>query len=99
MGISADFRSSLKQVRIRFLNTRCAADTDSAAKWQNATRPISPAERKRDAKTPEERSRAASDAARANWKRVGEIARRAGGDDPEDPSEDEEEMEASRSLG
>jgi hypothetical protein len=42
--------------------------------------------------TPEERSRAASDAARQNWKRVGEIARRAGGDDPEDPSQDEDGM-------
>jgi hypothetical protein len=42
--------------------------------------------------TPEARSRAHSDAARQNWKRVGEIARRAGGDDPEDPSQDEDEM-------
>lgn len=33
-----------------------------------------------------------SDVARSNWKRVGEIARRAGGDDPSDPSEDENEM-------
>jgi len=40
----------------------------------------------------EERSRVASDAARQNWKRVGEIARRAGGDDPSDPSENEDEM-------
>jgi len=44
------------------------------------------------AKTPEERSRAGSIAARQNWKRVGEIARRAGGDDPDDSSEDEEAM-------
>lgn len=34
--------------------------------------------------TSDQRSRAASDAARQNWKRVGEIARRAGGDDPID---------------
>lgn len=38
--------------------------------------------------TPEQRSRAASDAARQNWKRVGEIARRAGGDDPVDQIDD-----------
>jgi hypothetical protein len=53
---------------------------------------MSPSDRSRDVTTPEQRARAASDAARANWKRVGEIARRAGGDDPDDPSEDEEEM-------
>jgi hypothetical protein len=35
-----------------------------------------------------------SETARQNWKRVGEIARRAGGDDPEDPSEDEGTMSA-----
>jgi hypothetical protein len=40
----------------------------------------------------EAHSRAASDAARQNWKRVGEIARRAGGDDPSDPSQDEDDM-------
>jgi hypothetical protein len=38
------------------------------------------------------RSRAASDAARQNWKRVGEIARRAGGDDPIESSQDSDEM-------
>jgi hypothetical protein len=42
----------------------------------------------------EARSRAASDAARQKWKRVGEIARRAGGDDPSDPSQDEDEMDS-----
>jgi len=42
-------------------------------------------------KSPEERARAGSDAARQKWKRVGEIARRAGADDPEDASTDDEQ--------
>jgi len=56
------------------------------ARWRNATRPIPRSERTtRDSlSTPDQRSRAASDAARQNWKRVGEIARRAGSDDPVD---------------
>jgi len=46
--------------------------------------------------TPEQRSRAASDAARQNWKRIGHIARRAGADDPyEETEEDEEDMSSS----
>ena len=36
--------------------------------------------------TPEQRARATSEAARSNWKRVGEIARRAGADDAPDVS-------------
>jgi hypothetical protein len=39
--------------------------------------------------TPEERARANSQAARQNWKRVGEIARRAGADDAPDVSHSE----------
>jgi hypothetical protein len=41
--------------------------------------------------TPEERERANSTAAREKWKRVGEIARRAGADDPYDASLTEDE--------
>ena len=41
--------------------------------------------------TPEERSRANSTAAREKWKRVGEISRRAGADDPYDASLTEDE--------
>jgi hypothetical protein len=44
--------------------------------------------------SPSERSRAGSEAARQNWKRVGEIARRAGGDDPEEESSIDEDMNA-----
>ncbi|KAL5371716.1 hypothetical protein DPSP01_014066, partial [Paraphaeosphaeria sporulosa] len=59
------------------------------AKWRSATKPIPRAERptRETLTTPEQQSRAASDAARQNWKRVGEIARRAGGDDPVDDIE------------
>lgn len=42
--------------------------------------------------TPEQRERANSEAARQNWKRVGEIARRAGADDPDDASETEDDQ-------
>lgn len=42
--------------------------------------------------SPDQRARAGSEAARRNWKRVGEIARRAGGDDPDDLSNNEDEM-------
>jgi hypothetical protein len=59
------------------------------AKWRNATRPT-PRSAQISARdsltTPEERQRANSTAARQNWKRVGEIARRAGADDPYDLS-------------
>ncbi|KAJ4345510.1 uncharacterized protein N0V89_011643 [Didymosphaeria variabile] len=66
----------------------------SSPKWRNATKPIPRSERPtRDTlTTPEQRSRAASDAARQNWKRVGEIARRAGGDDPVDEIEDDDDQ-------
>lgn len=40
--------------------------------------------------TPEARERANSEAARKKWKRVGEIARRAGADDPRDESDSDE---------
>ncbi|KAH7123949.1 hypothetical protein B0J11DRAFT_326277 [Dendryphion nanum] len=70
------------------------AEAVKEAKWRNATRPLSRSERSQQlpAQSPEERSRAGSEAARRQWKRVGEIARRAGGDDPADPSTDEDEM-------
>lgn len=63
------------------------------AKWQQATRPIPRSDRLQSETltTPEERSRAASIAARQNWKRVGEIARRAGGDDPVEELEQDAE--------
>jgi hypothetical protein len=41
--------------------------------------------------TPEQRDRANSEAARKKWKRVGEIARRAGADDPESASETDDD--------
>ncbi|KAL1656966.1 hypothetical protein SLS61_000005 [Didymella pomorum] len=59
------------------------------AKWRNATRLKSRADsqpNRNDLTTPEERARANSQAARQNWKRVGEIARRAGADDAPDVS-------------
>lgn len=63
------------------------------ARWRNATRPLPPTSPSPpdSPTTPEERSRAGSEAARRNWKRVGEIARRAGGDDPSDASEKEDD--------
>ncbi|CAN9328520.1 hypothetical protein AA0119_g7699 [Alternaria tenuissima] len=68
------------------------------AKWRNATRPKPRAEEaalRESLTTPEERSRANSTAAREKWKRVGEIARRAGADDPYDvsPTDDEDAPE------
>jgi hypothetical protein len=66
------------------------------AKWRHATRLKSRAEQDaaREAlTTPEDRARADSEAARQNWKRVGEIARRAGADDPHDKSETDEEQD------
>ena len=63
--------------------------TRPSAKWRNATRLQSRADSQpnRDAlTTPEQRARATSEAARSNWKRVGEIARRAGADDAPDVS-------------
>ncbi|KAJ4350769.1 hypothetical protein N0V95_004446 [Ascochyta clinopodiicola] len=57
------------------------------AKWRNTTRLKSRADSipNRDSlATPEQRARANSEAARNNWKRVGEIARRAGADDAPD---------------
>ncbi|KAJ4335361.1 hypothetical protein N0V87_006150 [Didymella glomerata] len=62
------------------------------AKWRNATRLKSRADsqpNRDDLTTPEERARANSQAARQNWKRVGEIARRAGADDAPDVSHSE----------
>ncbi|KAI1605551.1 hypothetical protein PtrCC142_002263 [Pyrenophora tritici-repentis] len=64
------------------------------AKWRNATRPKPRAEEAalRDKlTTPEQRDRASSIVAREKWKRVGEIARRAGADDPHDASLSEDE--------
>ncbi|KAF4538442.1 IQ motif EF-hand binding site [Lasiodiplodia theobromae] len=67
------------------------------ARWRNATRPISRNERlssDRDKLSPAARSRAASDAAKENWRRIGEVARRAGGDDSDhgDSDTDEEQL-------
>ncbi|KAF3051585.1 hypothetical protein E8E11_010871 [Didymella keratinophila] len=62
------------------------------AKWRNATRLKSRADsqpNRDNLTTPEERARANSQAARQNWKRVGEIARRAGADDAPDVSHSE----------
>lgn len=64
------------------------------ARWRNATRPVSRAHRvpKVETSDAELRARSESDAARQTWKRVGEIARRAGGDDPTDFDENEDSM-------
>jgi hypothetical protein len=64
------------------------------ARWRNATRPVSRKERSSPAfpTDAEARARRESDAARRTWKRVGEIARRAGGDDPLDDEEDVDEI-------
>lgn len=64
------------------------------ARWRNATKPISRSECSRSIGelSPGVRARRDPDAARQTWKRVGEIVRRAGGDDPSEPSEDEDDM-------
>ncbi|KAI4948678.1 hypothetical protein J4E86_008026 [Alternaria arbusti] len=64
------------------------------AKWRNATKPKPRSEDaalRDNLTTPEARERANSIAAREKWKRVGEIARRAGADDPHDASETDDE--------
>jgi hypothetical protein len=64
------------------------------AKWRAATRPKSRSQQAalRDSlTTPEQRERANSEAARQNWKRVGEIARRAGADDPDSASQTDDD--------
>ncbi|KAJ4372489.1 hypothetical protein N0V83_004263 [Neocucurbitaria cava] len=65
------------------------------AKWRNATRPRPRSERpseRENLTTPEDRARANSETARQHWKRIGEIARRAGADDAYDaPQTDDEE--------
>lgn len=69
------------------------------AKWRNTTRPRPRAEeeaKREKLTTPEQRERASSTAAREKWKRVGEIARRAGADDPHDdvgPTDEDEPEE------
>lgn len=66
------------------------------AKWRQTTRPRPRAEEealREKLTTPEQRERANSRAAREKWKRVGEIARRAGADDPHDaPATDDENV-------
>lgn len=67
------------------------------ARWRNATRPLSRHDRtpsEPDKLSPAARSRAASDAAKENWRRIGEVARRAGGDDSDhdDKSTDEDQL-------
>jgi hypothetical protein len=77
-------------VSVRVLNR-------AKAKWRNATRLESrevQAARREKLSTPEQRAHASSEAARDKWKRVGEIARRAGADDPKDASDSENEDEA-----
>lgn len=59
----------------------------SAAKWRQTTRLQSRADsqpNRDELTTPEQQARANSEAARNNWKRVGQIARRAGADDAPD---------------
>ncbi|KAG9204019.1 hypothetical protein G6514_001655 [Epicoccum nigrum] len=59
------------------------------ARWRNTTRLKSRADSQQKTNqltTPEQRARVNSVAARNNWKRVGEIARRAGADDAPDVS-------------
>ena len=64
------------------------------AKWRAATRPKSRSQQAAlldTLTTPEQRERANSGAARQKWKKVGEIARRAGADDPEDVSQTDDD--------
>lgn len=64
------------------------------AKWRAATRPRPRSQQAallENLTTPEQRERATSEAARQKWKKVGEIARRAGADDPKDASESDSE--------
>lgn len=64
------------------------------AKWRATTQPKSramEAQGPESLDTPEQRARANSQAARQTWKRVGEIARRAGADDPIDASQSEDD--------
>jgi hypothetical protein len=88
-----DFHRLSKRVSSTFSTPYSDDNTKFSAKWRSATQPMSRSQRSPvvKASTPEQHTRAASDAARANWKRVGEIARRAGGDDPEEATENEEE--------
>jgi hypothetical protein len=68
----------------------------SEAKWRAATRPKSRSHQTallEGLTTPEERDRANSQAARQKWKKVGEIARRAGADDPNDASHSDDDDE------
>ena len=72
-----------------FSTLGAARPNRTAAKWRNATRLQSRADShpNRDSlTTPEQRARANPEAARSNWKRIGEIARRAGADDAPDVS-------------
>jgi hypothetical protein len=77
------------------LNSTCQAPILSCeAKWRAATKPKSRSEQaalRETLTTPEQRERANSEAARQKWKRAGEIARRAGADDPEYISETDED--------
>jgi hypothetical protein len=64
------------------------------AKWRAATRPKSRSQQAALGEaltTPEQRERANSEAARQKWKRVGEIARRAGADDADYGSETDDD--------
>ncbi|KAF5849527.1 hypothetical protein GGP41_005009 [Bipolaris sorokiniana] len=60
---------------------------DASARWAEA-RAAEEAELREKLTTPEQRARASSTAAREKWKKVGEIARRAGADDPHDSAEE-----------
>ncbi|KAL5470074.1 hypothetical protein PMIN07_002072 [Paraphaeosphaeria minitans] len=91
--IQKNYRGYRERRRLQGMGLDAGARWSEAlkeAKWRSATKPIPRAQRptgETTLTTPEQRSRAASDAARQNWKRVGEIARRAGGDDPVDETE------------
>ncbi|KAL1651264.1 hypothetical protein SLS58_000603 [Diplodia intermedia] len=63
---------------------------DPSTRWVEAIK-----EGDRDKLSPAARSRAASDAAKENWRRIGEVARRAGGDDVERDHSDTDEAQLS----
>ena len=70
-----------------------------AAKWRAATRPKSRSQQEAlldSLAAPEERERANSIAARQKWKKVVEIARRAGADDPDETNHTHDEESSDR---
>ncbi|OJD32906.1 iq calmodulin-binding motif protein [Diplodia corticola] len=95
-ALSAAVRPIIRKCRSANGDLR-APQAIKEARWRNATRPMPRNDRTsgdRDKLSPAARSRAASDAAKENWRRIGEVARRAGGDDavPDESDTDETQL-------